>query len=153
MSTQACNTTSRRIHDGKSKACGHRTGAGVLGSAPGWTSPHLSNTLKNSSFQRPRSQHLAWPCADMPSAEQKHTLAKASCACPFQATVSHSAIREAACLFLYSTTFLSFVFLKAATQLARQVHQERTQVVCSNKVDRSCLTQRHSHNGPRTYEC
>ena len=30
----------------------------------------------------------------------------------------------------------SFFFLKAATQLARQLHQERTQVVCSNKVTR-----------------
>jgi len=47
---------------------------------------------------------------------------------------------------------LFFCLLKAATQLARQVQQERTQVVCSNKVGRSRLAQRHSRNGPRTYE-
>ena len=47
---------------------------------------------------------------------------------------------------------MSFFFLlKAATQLARQGQQERTQVVCSNKVGRSRLAQRHSRNGPRTY--
>jgi len=46
----------------------------------------------------------------------------------------------------------SFFFLKAATQLAHQVHQERTQVVCSNKVSRSRLARRHSRNGRRTYE-
>ena len=32
-----------------------------------------------------------------------------------------------------------FVLFEATTQLARQVHQERTQVVCSNKVDWSRL--------------
>ena len=37
-----------------------------------------------------------------------------------------------------------FVLFEAATQLARQVHQERTQVVCSNKVDRNRLALRHS---------
>ena len=38
-----------------------------------------------------------------------------------------------------------FCFLfEAATQLARQLHQECTQVVCSNKVDRSRLALRHS---------
>jgi len=41
---------------------------------------------------------------------------------------------------------------EAATQLARQVQQERTQVVCSNKVGWSRLAQRHFRNGPRTYE-
>jgi len=35
----------------------------------------------------------------------------------------------------------------AATQLARQVQQERTQVVCSNEVARKRLAQRHSRNG------
>jgi len=40
-----------------------------------------------------------------------------------------------------------FFFLKAATQLARLVQQERTQVVCSNKVGRNRLAQRHSRNG------
>jgi len=46
-----------------------------------------------------------------------------------------------------------FFELKAATQLARQVQQERTQVVCSNKVGQSRLAQRHSRNGPWTHEC
>jgi len=46
-----------------------------------------------------------------------------------------------------------FFLLKVATQLARQVQQERTKVVCSNKVGRSRLAQGHSRNGPRTYEC
>ena len=35
----------------------------------------------------------------------------------------------------------SFFFLKAATQLARQVQEERTQAVCSNKVARKRLTE------------
>ena len=34
-----------------------------------------------------------------------------------------------------------FFFVKAATQLARQVQQERTQVVCSNKVGRNRLAE------------
>ena len=34
-----------------------------------------------------------------------------------------------------------FFLFEAATQLARQVHQERTKVVCSNKVDRSLVIQ------------
>ena len=58
MSTQACNATSRRIHDGENKACGHRASAGVLGNAPGWTSPHPPPARKYSSFRRPRSQRL-----------------------------------------------------------------------------------------------
>jgi len=58
MSTQACNAASRRIHDGKSKACGHRAGAGVLSNAPGWTSLHPPLARKNLSFQSPRSQRL-----------------------------------------------------------------------------------------------
>ena len=41
-----------------------------------------------------------------------------------------------------------FFFGYAAIQLARQVQQERTQVVCSNKVVRKRLARRHSHNGP-----
>ena len=46
--------------------------------------------------------------------------------------------------------FFCFVFCFSATQLARQVHQERTQVVCSNKVAQKRLTPRHSrnHDGP-----
>ena len=36
-----------------------------------------------------------------------------------------------------------FLF-EAATQLARKVHQEHTQVRCSNKVDWSRLALRHS---------
>ena len=34
-----------------------------------------------------------------------------------------------------------FFFVKAATQLARQVQQERTQVACSNKVGRNRLAE------------
>jgi len=41
----------------------------------------------------------------------------------------------------------------AATQLAHQLHQEHTQVVCSNKVARKHLARRHSRNGPWTHEC
>jgi len=44
--------------------------------------------------------------------------------------------------------YVFFVCLfEAATQLARQVHQEHTQVVCSNKVDRSRLALRHVELG------
>ena len=48
-----------------------------------------------------------------------------------------------------------FCFCFSATQLARQVHQERTQVVYSNKVAQKRLTPRHSrnHDGPWTREC
>jgi len=53
--------------------------------------------------------------------------------------------------------FFFFPFSKAATQLARQVQQERTHVVCSNKVGRSrmslpqwtldlLISRTHSHN-------
>jgi len=38
----------------------------------------------------------------------------------------------------------SGLLLKDATQLARQVQQERTQVVCSNKVSRSRLAESNS---------
>jgi len=48
---------------------------------------------------------------------------------------------------------LSFFCCFAATQLARQVQQERTQVVCSNKEARKRLARRHSRNGPWTHEC
>jgi len=40
-----------------------------------------------------------------------------------------------------------------ATQLSRQLHQERTQVVCSNKEAWKRLALRHSRNGPWTHEC
>jgi len=40
----------------------------------------------------------------------------------------------------------------AATQLARPVHQEHTQVVCTNKEARKRLPRRHSRNGPWTHE-
>ena len=36
----------------------------------------------------------------------------------------------------------------AATQLARQLHQERTQVVCSNRESRKRPARRHSRDGP-----
>ena len=38
----------------------------------------------------------------------------------------------------------------AATQLALQLQQERTQVVCSNRVARKRPARRHFHNGPST---
>ena len=41
----------------------------------------------------------------------------------------------------------------AATQLALELQQERTQVVCSNKEARKRLARRHSRNGPWTHEC
>jgi len=41
----------------------------------------------------------------------------------------------------------------AAPQLARQLHWERTQVVCSNKEARKPLARRHSRSGPWTHEC
>ena len=41
----------------------------------------------------------------------------------------------------------------AATQLALELQQERTQVVCSNKEARKHLARRHSRNGPWTHEC
>jgi len=44
-----------------------------------------------------------------------------------------------------------FFFLKAATKLARQVQQERTQAVCSNKVGRSRLARRPSRNEPLSF--
>jgi len=43
-------------------------------------------------------------------------------------------------------------FFEAAAQLARRVQPKHKQVVCSNKVGRSRLAQRHSRNGPRTYD-
>jgi len=52
---------SRRIHDGKSKACGHRAGAGVLGNAPGWTSPHPPLALETCHFGGHICSALAWP--------------------------------------------------------------------------------------------
>jgi len=40
-----------------------------------------------------------------------------------------------------------------ATHLARQVHQERTQVVCSKKVAQKCLVRRHSRNSCHMFVC
>jgi len=52
----------------------------------------------------------------------------------------------------YWTRGRVFLFLfEAATKLARRVQPKRTQVVCSNKVGRSRLAQRHSCNGPWNY--
>ena len=42
----------------------------------------------------------------------------------------------------------AFFCCLAATQLARQVQQERTQVGCSNKVAQKRLARRHFRNGP-----
>ena len=44
---------------------------------------------------------------------------------------------------------LIFFLCFAATQVTRQLHQERTQVVCSNKVARKRLARRHSAMDPR----
>ena len=46
-------------------------------------------------------------------------------------------------------TIFCFVFF-VATQLARQLHQERLQVGCSNKEAWKRLARRHSRNGPWT---
>jgi len=43
-------------------------------------------------------------------------------------------------------------FCFAATQLARQLQQERTQVVCSNMVARKGLARRHSRNSCHTFQ-
>jgi len=49
------------------------------------------------------------------------------------------------------TTLVIFFFGGyAVTQLARRAHQERTQVVYSNKVAQKRLARRHSSNGPQT---
>jgi len=55
-------------------------------------------------------------------------------------------------LSIISHILVFFFWFEAATQLARRVQPKRTQVVCRNKVCRSRLAQRHSRNGPRTYE-
>jgi len=52
------------------------------------------------------------------------------------------------CFFCLSSTCVHFHYFFgcfASTQLARRLHQERTQVVCSNKVARKRLARRHSH--------
>jgi len=46
-----------------------------------------------------------------------------------------------------------FLVCFAATQLARQLHQERTQVMCSNKVAQKRLAQRHSRNSCHMFVC
>ena len=43
---------------------------------------------------------------------------------------------------------LNLFLVQAATQLVHQVQQERTQVVCSNKVARKRRARRHPRNGP-----
>ena len=54
----------------------------------------------------------------------------------------------------YNSCFFEFFFCcYAATQLALQVRQERTQVVCSNREARKHPARRHSRNGPWTHEC
>ena len=50
-------------------------------------------------------------------------------------------------------TFFDFFWCFVATQLARQLHQGRLQVVCSNKEARKRLAGRHSRNGPWSHEC
>ena len=46
-----------------------------------------------------------------------------------------------------------FFWCFAATHLARQLNQERTQVVCSNKVARKHLARRHSRNSCHMFVC
>jgi len=41
---------SRKIQDGKSKTCGHRACAGVLGNTPGWTSLHPPPAVETRHF-------------------------------------------------------------------------------------------------------
>jgi len=72
---------------------------------------------------------------------------------PFPHLVNH-------CFFLVlnpqSQVFFCQIFFSccfATTQPAPLVHQERTQVVCSNKVARKHLARRHSRNGPWTHKC
>jgi len=43
---------------------------------------------------------------------------------------------------------LFFLFCHAATQLPLQLHQERTQVLCSNGVAQKRPARRHFRNGP-----
>jgi len=101
---------------GKARPAVIAWGAGVLGNAPGWTIPHPSPARKNSSFRRPRSQRLAWPCAARTKA---HT--KASCASPFQAEASHSAIWAAACLLFLPSRVTRVQYLKAVAGAARRL--------------------------------
>ena len=49
-------------------------------------------------------------------------------------------------LYRYKSSPKIFFLCFAATQLARQVQQERTQVVCSNEVVQKRLARRHSRN-------
>jgi len=58
------------------------------------------------------------------------------------------------CVYVFLYIFIcvfDFLLGYAATQLARQVQQERTQVVCSNKVAQKRLARRHSRNGPLVF--
>jgi len=58
------------------------------------------------------------------------------------------------CLFVsLGLCDLFFVWCFVATQLARQLQQERLQVVYSNKEAWKRLAQRHSRNGPWIHEC
>ena len=54
--------------------------------------------------------------------------------------------------FGFGLPFFLFLLFETVTQLARRVQPNRTQVVCSNKVDRRRLAQRHSRNKPWTCE-
>jgi len=60
----------------------------------------------------------------------------------------HTAWQVVCCLFVCWGFFFGCCFV--ATQLARQLHQERLQVGCSNKEARKRLARRHSRNGPWT---
>jgi len=51
------------MHDGKSKACGHRAGTVVLSNAPGWMSPHPPPARETPYFRGHVRSAWAWPCA------------------------------------------------------------------------------------------
>jgi len=111
---------------------------------------------------------LCWEGSKSPGSD--HTRAKAQTTC-VRKTAVHTTYASIYGLTLYKLTgwlasldlrqsrilnlisspitrsfFFNFGF--AATQVAPQEQQERTQVVCSNKVARKRLARRHSRNGP-----
>ena len=69
-----------------------------------------------------------------------------------------AACREVTCMRrLYAISLqigvAFFFWCFAATHLAHKLHQERAQVVCSNKVARTRLAQRHPRNACHMFVC
>ena len=59
-----CTLVTQRAEDTQwEKACGHRAGTGVLGNAPGWTSPHPPQACETRHFGGHIRSAWAWPCA------------------------------------------------------------------------------------------